>query len=126
MSVPTGTLTDDYRASVLGFFGRHFGWTELTSLRLPDRMTIRVGGGSYLNIREREHAAAYSGYEHFGLALATPEAVEAAREAIEADPCGASVEPLERGPNGYRQFRLAYLLPMTVEVQHLPAGSIDP
>ena len=40
MSVPAGTLTDDFRARVLDFYGRVFGWQEMESLRLPDRLTI--------------------------------------------------------------------------------------
>ena len=54
MSVPRGTLTDDFRGELLTFYGKHFGWSEIESLRLPDRLTIAVGGGSYVNIRERD------------------------------------------------------------------------
>ena len=28
MSVPAGTLTDDYRTELLEFYGRLFGWRE--------------------------------------------------------------------------------------------------
>ena len=122
MSVPIGTLTERYRADVLSFFGEHFGWVELESLRRSDRMTIGIGHGDYLNVREVETAAAYTGYEHFGLRLASPEAVEDAWNAIAADGRAVELEPMQRGPDGYRQFRVRYLLPMTIEAQHLPAG----
>jgi hypothetical protein len=120
MSVPVGTLTEQYRANVLSFFGDHFGWSELEWLRGADVMTIAIGRGDYVNVREVEPAAGYTGYEHFGLRLVTPEAVERAWSAINADERGADVEPIQRGPDGYRQFRVRYLLPMKIEVQHLP------
>jgi hypothetical protein len=122
MSVPAGTLTEKFRAEVLSFFGEHFGWTELEYLRRPDRMTIAVGGGSYVNVREMNPAADYSGYEHFGLRLAAPEAVEDAWAAITADGRAAELEPVQHGPDGFRQFRFRCLLPMTIEVQYLPHG----
>ena len=124
MSVPAGTLTEQYRTEVLSFFGEHFGWSELESLRLADRMTISIGRGDYVNVREVEPAADYTGYEHFGLRLATPDAVEQAWSAIDADARATDLEPMQRGPDGYRQFRVRYLLPMTIEVQHLPDGAI--
>jgi hypothetical protein len=125
MSVAMGTLTDQFRADVLSFFGTHFGWTELESLRLPDRMTLAIGDGDYVNVREVEDAARYTGYEHFGLRLTTAEAVEAAWTAIAQDERAATIEPMQRGADGYRQFRVRYLLPLTIEVQHLPGGAID-
>ena len=68
MSVPAGTLTDEWRSRVLAFYGEVFGWHEIKSLRLPDRLTIAVGG-EYINVRERADAPKYSGYEHFGVAV---------------------------------------------------------
>ncbi len=72
MSVPAGTLTDEYRSRVLEFYGRVFGWHEIESLRLPDRLTIAVGA-NYINVRERDDAATYTGYEHFGVSFPTAE-----------------------------------------------------
>ena len=43
MSVAEGTLTDDFRNDLLEFYGGLFAWTEIESLRLPDRLTISVG-----------------------------------------------------------------------------------
>src|SRR4051812_1797441 len=43
MSVPPGTLTDEWRAQVLDFYGEVFGWKEMDEFRLPDRLTISVG-----------------------------------------------------------------------------------
>jgi hypothetical protein len=123
MSVPEGTLTEPFREAVLAFYGDHFGWQELESLRRPDRMTIAIGRGDYVNVREMPRAVEYSGYEHFGLRLPSPDAVEDAWAAIAEDGRAVELEPIQRGPDGYRQFRVRYLLPMTVEVQHLPEGA---
>ncbi|MEZ5263026.1 MAG: hypothetical protein R2755_14940 [Acidimicrobiales bacterium] len=60
--------------------------------------------------------------EHRGVLLPTPEAVEIAWTAIVADRRVTDREEIVRGPGGYRQFSVRYLLPMRVEVQHLPAG----
>ena len=126
MSVAPGTLTVQFRSEVLSFYGAHFGWVELDEFKRPERMTIAIGGGDYLNIRELEGAIEHRGYEHFGLRLPDAEAVETAWNAITADPRAAAVESLQRGPDGFRQFRLRYLLPLTIEVQHVPAGRMDP
>jgi hypothetical protein len=120
MSVSEGTLTDTFRDEVLAFYGEHFGWTEMESLRRPDRMTIAVGHGDYVNVRERPDPVPYTGYEHFGLRLASADAVEATWAAIDADRRPVELEPME-GSGDYRHFRVRYLLPLTVEVQSLPA-----
>ena len=69
MSVPEGTLTDDYRTELLAFYGDLLGWRELEALRRPDRLTISVGKYTYLNVRERPEVMVCSGYEHFGIVV---------------------------------------------------------
>ena len=120
MSVPIGTLTDRYRDELLAFYGEHFGWSEIESLRLPDRLTIAVGRGNYVNVRERAQPMVCEGYEHFGLLLRSPEDVEEVWTALDSDARDVQIEPLDRGDDGYRTFRFRYLLPLTVEVQFLP------
>lgn len=122
MSVPTGTLTDTFREEVLAFYGDHFSWREIESLRLPDRLTIAVGGGNYVNVRERTEPMVSDGYEHFGLLLRSPEDVDEAWTALDRDLREVHLQPLDRGDDGYRNFRFRYLLPLTVEVQFLPQG----
>jgi hypothetical protein len=122
MSVPTGTLTDEFRAELLSFYGEHFGWSEMESLRLPDRLTIAVGGGHYVNVRERAEPMVCDGYEHFGLLLRSGEDVENVWTALDSDPRDVQLEPLGSGDDGYRHFRFSYLLPLTVEVQFLPSS----
>ena len=46
MSVPIGTLTEEFRTTVKDFYGELFDWREIESLRLPDRLTFAVGGSS--------------------------------------------------------------------------------
>ena len=121
MSVPAGTLTDEYRARVLDFYGRVFGWRELESLRLPDRLTIAVGA-SYINVRERADAPAYSGYEHFGVSFPTAGELKTAWQLAHDDPADVILEPIEQSADGFATFRLRYLLPLTVEAQYFPVS----
>jgi hypothetical protein len=73
MSVPEGTLTEEYRARLLEFYGRMLGWHEMESLRLPDRLTVAVGSSSYISIRERPDSMVSHGYEHFGILVRSAE-----------------------------------------------------
>ena len=115
-------LTDDLRLELLAFYGQHFGWTEMEALRRPDRLTIAIGGGDYLNARQRDVPMQTSGYEHLGLRLASAAAVERAWAALDADGREVELEPLGGGdaPDDYRSFRFRYLLSLAIEVQHLP------
>ena len=120
MSVPPGTLTDTFRDELLAFYGAHFGWREIESLRLPDRLTIAVGRGTYVNLRERAQPMVFDGYEHFGLLMRSPEDADEVWAALDRDARDLELEPLDRGDDGYRSFRFRYMLPLTVEVQFLP------
>src|SRR5437660_2463628 len=97
MSVAEGTLTSDFRVQLVEFYSRHFGWTEIESLRLPDRMTLAVGGRDYLNIRERSDPMVCSGYEHLGLLLTSSKAVEDAWSALADENADVNLEELQRG-----------------------------
>jgi len=120
MSVPAGTLTDAYRTELLDFYGRHFGWREIESLRLPDRLTMAVGGRTYINIRERPESMTCLGYEHFGLLVESPEDADRIWAILSGDDRELHLEPLSSGDEGYRSFRFRYLMPLAVEVQFLP------
>ena len=118
MSVAPGTLSDAYRAQVLEFYGALFGWREIEILRLDDRMTLSVGGTTYVNIRERDAAMTCSGYEHFGVVMPTPESVEDVWNQVKDK--GIDVSDLNRGDDGYLSLRFRHLLPLSVEVQYFP------
>ena len=122
MSVPAGTLTDEYRARVLDFYGRVFGWTEMESLRRPDRLTIAVGA-SYINVRERADAPVYNGYEHFGVVFRSSEEIRRVYDnASKHDAAGITLEPFQESDDGFLSFRLRYMLPLTVEAQCFPTA----
>jgi hypothetical protein len=123
MSVPVGTLTDEYRTELLDFYGRHFGWREVESLRLPDRLTVSVGGHTYVNIRERPESMTCLGYEHFGLLVKSPEDADRIWASLAGDDRDVHLEPLASGDEGYRSFRFRYLMPLAVEVQFIPPAA---
>ncbi len=113
-------MTDETRALLTDFYGKHVGWREIDELRLPDRLTFAVGGPAYVNIRERDDAMVCHGYEHFGLTFASPADVESLWNDLDGDDRVDELAPMDRGDDGYRAFRFRYLLPLVVEVQHLP------
>lgn len=121
MSVPPGTLTDEWRKQVLDFYGELFGWKEMDRFRLPDRMTISVGS-TYINVREREDAPTYSGYEHFGVLFSSPDAVRAIWKRASEHEADITLEPLNDASDDYLSFRLRYLLPLTIEAQFFVPG----
>ena len=120
MSVPIGTLTPDVRAELLRFYGDLFGWRELASLSTPDRLTIAIGRGVYLNVREHERPMAADAYEHFGVLVGSVEDVHQLH--AEAQRLGASPEPVEEPVAGHPTFRVRHLLPMAIEVQFVPSA----
>jgi hypothetical protein len=118
MSVPVGTLTEQYRTQLLDFYTRRLGWREMASLRLPDRLTISVGGSSYINVRERADSIANCGYEHMGVLLASAEALRTLWDDLADEEADVELEPLVPNEQGEGSFRFRYLLPMAVEAQY--------
>ena len=73
MSVPPGTLTDDFCAEILAFYGELLEWSEVAALRGPDQFTLHVGRRTFLNLRERADSMTYHGYEHVGVLVESAE-----------------------------------------------------
>ncbi len=117
MSVPEGTLTDNYRARLLEFYGRVLGWREMESLRLPDRLTVAVGTSSYINIREQTDSMVTHGYEHFGVLLRSAEDLQRLWDELAVDEEDMQLERLSPNDRGEGSFRFRFLLPMAVEAQ---------
>jgi hypothetical protein len=115
--VPEGTLTDDYRARLLEFYGRLLGWSEMESLRRPDRLTVAVGTFSYINIRERPESMVTHGYEHFGVLLRSAQDLQQLWDDLAKEVEDVQLEPLETSDRGEGSFRFRFLLPMAVEAQ---------
>ena len=116
MSVPEGTLTDDYRTELLSFYGDLLGWREIESQRRPDRLTISVGPHSYLNVRERTDPMVCFGYEHFGIVVESTDEAERLWRQLDGDERNTNLEPLS-SDRDLRTFRFRYLLPLAVEIQ---------
>ena len=121
MSVPEGTLTDEYRTQLLVFYGRLLGWREMESLRLPDRLTVAVGRSSYINIRERPESMITHGYEHFGVFLRSAEDLQQLWEDLAKEKQDVQLEHLFPNDQGEGSFRFRFLLPMAVEAQFFAA-----
>jgi catechol-2,3-dioxygenase len=122
MSVPEGTLTDDYRSALLGFYGRTLGWREMESFRRPDRITIAVGASSYINLRERPDSMVTHGYEHIGILVESAAKLSQIWSELASEPIEIHLEPFTPNERGEGSFRFRYLLPMAVEVQFHDVG----
>ena len=121
MSVPEGTLTEDYRTRVLAFYGELLGWQEMEELRRPDRLTIAVGGATYINLRERPDSAVRLGYEHFGVLVASATELRALWDELADRDEDVELEPLAPNDGGEGSFRFRFLLPFSVEAQYYAA-----
>lgn len=117
MGVPQGTLTEDFRARLLEFYGRVLGWSEMKSLRHPDRLTISVGASSYINVRELSEPMVTHGYEHFGVLLGSANDLQALWNDLAKEDQDVELEPLLPTDQGEGSFRFRFLLPMAVEAQ---------
>ena len=118
MSVPEGTLTDEYRGRLVDFYGRMLGWREMEFLRRSDRLTVAVGRSSYINIREQSDSMVSHGYEHFGVLVSSAEEFQQLWADLTNEQVDLQDEPLSTNDDGEGSFRFRYLLPMAVEVQY--------
>ena len=118
MSVPEGTLTGEYRAKLLDFYGRMLGWSEIESLRRDDRLTIAVGSAAYVNVREQPESMVSHGYEHLGVILPSAAALRQLWAELDAEPLHEELEELSTNRDGEGSFRFRYLLPLAVEAQY--------
>ncbi len=121
MSVPPGTLTDEYRARVLDFYNAKLGWRELEAFRRPDRLTIGIGPGCYVNLRERAEATERDDYQHFGVCVRSEQELRELWDDLHASHPEVALEPISDAGGGYLTFRMHHLLPFAVEVQYFPA-----
>jgi len=120
LSFPAGTLSDEFRGQVRTFYGELLGWTEIDDLKLPDRMTMATGGGTYVNLRERDDAMVCHGYEHLGVTVRSAADAEAIYAALDASDSDLELGDMNRGDDGFRSFRFRHLFPMAVEIQYVP------
>ena len=121
MSVPEGTLTDGFRAELIGFYGRLLGWEEIESLRRPDRLTLSVGVPlNYLNVRERAEVMVCTGYEHVGIMVGSAADFRRIWDDLAALDADVELEPFPDRADGGGSYRFRHLLPMAFEVQFFP------
>ncbi len=125
VSVPTGTLTPAWRRDFLDFYGSVLGWTEIENAPRPDRFTVAIGGGCYMNIRERAVAMACTDYEHFGVSVQSAEDAEALFVQLGGSGTDLELGQMVRSDEGTRSFRFRYLLPLAMEIQYFSPGASD-
>ena len=125
MSVPSGLLGAEGRASLLDFFGEVFGWTELPTLTEDGhRLVLRAHSHEqFVFLIADDAPMRCPGGDHFGLSVRTPDELDAilerARKYRERDP---RVVIDDKTIEDYHvlklhSFYVGYRLPMKVEVQ---------
>jgi hypothetical protein len=123
VTVPRQLFDPDCRAEWLAFYEDVFGWTENPQLAITgERIFLRAPtDGQYVTVRTSDTPMQTSGYEHLGVAVASPEDVRTlhARAHVwaEREP-RVELGVLEVSYGGrLHSFRVRYLLPVAIEVQ---------
>ena len=125
ISVPTGTLTPQWRSAFLDLYGGVFGWTEIDNGARPDRLTVATGGACYINIRERQEPMRCTDYEHFGMVVESSDDVDSLWARLAASAPDIELEEIDRRSSGVSAFKFRHMLPMTMEIQYLPGDTAD-
>ena len=125
ISVPTGTLTPEWRSAFLELYGGVFGWTEIDNGARPDRLTVATGGACYINIRERQEPMRCTDYEHFGMVVESSDDVESLWTRLAASSPDIEMEEIRRRSGGVCAFKFRHMLPITMEIQYLPGDAAD-
>jgi hypothetical protein len=123
VTVPHQLFESACRAEWLAFYADVFGWTENPQLAIAgERIFLRAPtDGQYVTVCASDTPMRTGGYEHLGVAVATPEDVHQlhARAHTHAER-DARVElgEVEVSYGGcLHSFRVRYLLPVAIEVQ---------
>jgi uncharacterized protein (DUF1778 family) len=125
MSLAPDELDAAHRADLLRFYGDVFGWTEMPTMTEDrERLVLRCHSHEqFVFLHAAEMPMRCGNREHFGISVASPEALDAVRQRAakqaEGDP---RVELTDRQLEDYgflklHSFYVRYLLPLTVEVQ---------
>jgi hypothetical protein len=86
-------------------------------VEFPERLTVAVGGKSYINLRERADSMVPHAYEHFGVLVRSAEEFRRLWAHLANEQTDVQLEPFSANEQGEGSFRFRYLLPMAVEVQ---------
>ena len=123
VTVPRQFFDPALRAELLAFYADVFGWTENPRLAIEgERIFLRAPTDrQYVTIRASDTPMRTSGYEHLGVAVATPEDVRQLHERAHTRAKQDSRVELGEVEVSYggrlHSFRVRYLLPVTIEVQ---------
>ena len=79
LTLPRGTLTDEYRAAVADFYGGVFGWAASTVQVVgQDCLYLHVDEGQFILCAEVDNPMQSPSYDHLGLLMDTRAEVDAA------------------------------------------------
>lgn len=136
LTLPTGSLTDEFRTDVAAFYGEVFGFTSAPGhLFGQPTQTLKLVDGSFLLLIEGDEPMSAPGFDHLGFELSSRDAVDEARAKVEAWRRKDSRVRLKEFPDGaldgrmYHAFYVRHLLPLWFDVQYsepvVRAGAAD-
>ena len=127
LTLPVGTLTDEFRAGLDGFYGGVFGFgTHVTPIMGQDCHFIRVDDKAEQFILVAEHKSPMSspGYDHLGFLMDTRSEVDellARCKAFQATDDRVQIKEYDdlvsNGEHVTHAFYVRYLLPIWFDVQ---------
>ncbi|MBM3661184.1 MAG: hypothetical protein FJW95_17005 [Actinobacteria bacterium] len=85
LTLPRGTLTDEFRSQVADFYGGVFGWAASTVQVVgQDCLYLHVDEGQFILCAEVDNPIQSPSYDHLGLLMDTRAEVDAALDEIKS------------------------------------------
>lgn len=126
LTLPTGSLDEQMRADIQGFYGDILGWQTM-DIPLLGQMTYYLApdDGQFILLAESEKPIQSPGYDHLGLLVDTWSDVDELLEQCEKFAASDSrmkikkYDDLHQGPVRVRAFYVKYLLPIYFDIQSM-------
>lgn len=129
MTVPRAEFTDDYVEQLTSFYLAVLNWKVVRRFTIEgERTTLSVpGNNQYINIRASDEAMTTSGYEHIGVYVEDKQSVtDIYNRVLEnaKEPTRLEIDNVKTLYDGtLTTFKFRYLLPLSIELQHLSSSS---
>ena len=134
MSVAADLLGEKGRGELLAFYAEVFGWDEMPTMTKDREVFVLRAhrNDQFVFLVANDEPMRCPKLDHFGMSVATPEALDAilarAEKFREKD---SRVEIVDRNIDDHgavkvHSFYVRYLLPMMIEVQHFEWARPDP
>ena len=125
LSVPSGTLTDGFRADLEAFYGDVFGFSfQPGRMFEQDTHLMTLPDGPFILVIEAERPMAAPGFDHLGFEMQSRDQVDETRAKVRAWTEKDARVQLKEYPDGvmdgrlYHAYYVRHLLPIWFDVQY--------